>query len=55
MKKQYEPIKVKVTKGDEAWMYIEKNGIEIYIREKDKVTLSAKIFEKQIVKYLSDK
>jgi hypothetical protein len=54
MKKQNQPIKVKVTDGDEAWAYIDTNGIEIYIRE-NKKTVSAKIYEKQIVKYLSDK
>jgi len=50
MKKQAEPIKIRVSDADEAWMYVNDKSIDIYIYTEGKGAVSARILESQLKK-----
>ena len=54
MKKQLDPIPVKVMNGTKAWMYVNQKTVDVYIWQEGVGTLVARITEKQLKKLLAD-
>ena len=50
MKKQLDPIPVKVMNGTKAWMYVNQKTVDVYIWQEGVGTLVARITEKQLKK-----
>ena len=54
MKKQLDPIPVKVMNGTKALMYVNQKTVDVYIWQEGVGTLVARITEKQLKKLLAD-
>lgn len=48
MKKKLEPIQIKVTNGDDAWLYVNPKSIDVCIYRKGYGTLTARITERKL-------